>query len=133
MTGSATAEKGKTVAEYIDKWSVVNRLIDIENEFQRYKPFHGFEHAMYRKICETEIAIGKTQAADVEPVQEWISVDDRLPEIGRSVIAYNAPAKCAAEAMYKGEGRFLQFRWSARLQEHEVTHWMPLPDPPKGE
>ena len=66
-------------------------------------------------------------------VQEWIPVKDRLPEIGRSVIAYNAPAKCAAEAMYKGEGRFLQFRWSARLQEHEVTHWMPLPQPPKGE
>ena len=66
-------------------------------------------------------------------VQEWIPVKDRLPEIGRSVIAYNAPAKCAAEAMYKGEGRFLQFRWSARLQEHEVTHWMPLPELPKGE
>ena len=56
------------MAEYIEKWSVVNRLIDIENEFQQYKPFHGFEHAMYRKICEAEIAIGKTQAADVEPV-----------------------------------------------------------------
>ena len=56
------------MAEYIEKWSVVNRLIDIENEFQQYKPFHGFEHAMYRKICEAEIAIGKTQAADVAPV-----------------------------------------------------------------
>ena len=64
-------------------------------------------------------------------VQEWIPVTDRLPEIGRSVIAYNAPAKCAAEAMYKGEGRFLQFRWSARLQKHEVTHWMPLPLAPE--
>ena len=66
-------------------------------------------------------------------IQEWISVEDRLPEIGRSVIAYNALAKCAAEAMYKGEGMFLQFRWPARLQEHEITHWMPLPHPPKGE
>ena len=66
-------------------------------------------------------------------IQEWISVEDRLPEIGRSVIAYNALAKCAAEAMYKGEGMFLQFRWPARLQEHEITHWMPLPQPPKGE
>ena len=62
------------MAEYIEKWSVVNRLIDIENEFQQYKPFHGFEHAMYRKICEAEIAIGKTQAADVAPVVpgHWI-------------------------------------------------------------
>ena len=65
------SENERTVtgmAEYIEKWSVVNRLIDIENEFQQYKPFHGFEHAMYRKICEAEIAIGKTQAADVAPV-----------------------------------------------------------------
>ena len=55
--------------EYIEKWSVVNRLIDLENEFQQYKPFHGFEHAMYRKICEAEIAIGKTPSADVTPVR----------------------------------------------------------------
>ena len=62
------------MAEYIEKWSIVNRLIDIENEFQQYKPFHGFEHAMYRKICEAEIAIGKAQAADVAPVKHgrWV-------------------------------------------------------------
>ena len=65
------------MAEYIEKWSIVNRLIDIENEFQQYKPFHGFEHAMYRKICEAEIAIGKTQAADVVPVRygRWLCGD----------------------------------------------------------
>lgn len=64
--------------EYIDKWSVVNRLIDLENEFQHYKPFHGFEHAMYRKICEAEIAIGKTPAADVVEVVHgrWIKVGE---------------------------------------------------------
>ena len=27
------------MGEYIEKWSVVNRLIEIENEFQQYKPF----------------------------------------------------------------------------------------------
>ena len=65
------------MAEYIEKWSVVNRLIDIENEFQHYKPFQGFEHAMYRKVCEAEIAIGKTQAADVAPVRygRWLCGD----------------------------------------------------------
>lgn len=66
------------MAEYIEKWSVVNRLIDIENEIQQYKPFHGFEHAMYRKICEAEIAIGKTQPADVAPVRHgrWVSWEE---------------------------------------------------------
>ena len=66
------------MTEYIEKWPVVNRLIDLENEFQQYKPFHGFEHAMYRKICEVEIAIGKTPDADVAPVRHgrWIKESD---------------------------------------------------------
>lgn len=66
--------------EYIEKWPVVNRLIDLENEFQQYKPFHGFEHAMYRKICEAEIAIGKTDAADVVERKrgEWVWDDHAI-------------------------------------------------------
>ena len=75
------SENERTVtgmAEYIEKWSVVNRLIDIENEFQQYKPFHGFEHAMYRKICEAEIAIGKIQAVDAVPVSELKKLRDYL-------------------------------------------------------
>lgn len=67
------------MAEYIEKWPVIKRLVDLENEFQQYKPFHGFEHAMYRKTCEAEIAIGKTQAADVAPVRHghWETNSDR--------------------------------------------------------
>lgn len=60
--------------EYIEKRKVVNLLIELENEFQQFKPFKGFEHAMYRKLCEAEIAIGKLPAADVAPVVHgrWI-------------------------------------------------------------
>lgn len=54
--------------EYIEKHKAVNLLIELENEFQQFKPFKGFEHAMYRKLCEAEIAIGKLPAADVAPV-----------------------------------------------------------------
>ena len=56
------------MAEYIEKHKAVNLLTYLENEFQQFKPFKGFEHAMYRKLCETEIAIGKLPAADVAPV-----------------------------------------------------------------
>ena len=49
--------------EYIEKRKVVNLLIELENEFQQFKPFKGFEHAMYRKLCETKIAIEKLPAA----------------------------------------------------------------------
>lgn len=56
------------MAEYIEKHKAVNLLTALENEFQQFKPFKGFEHAMCRKLCETEIAIGKLPAADVVPV-----------------------------------------------------------------
>ena len=54
--------------EYIEKHKVVNLLIELEKEFQQFKPFKGFERAMYRKLCEAENAIGKMPAADVAPV-----------------------------------------------------------------
>lgn len=54
--------------EYIEKRKVVNLLIELENEFQQFKPFKGFEHAMYRKLCEAKIAIEKLPTADVVPV-----------------------------------------------------------------
>ena len=56
------------MAEYIEKQKAVDLLIELEKEFQQLKPFNGFEHAMYRKLCEAEIAIGKLPAADVVPV-----------------------------------------------------------------
>ena len=56
------------MAEYIEKHKAVNLLTSLENEFQQFKPFKGFDHAMYRKLCETEITIGKLPAADVVPV-----------------------------------------------------------------
>ena len=56
------------MAEYIEKHKAVNLLTSLENEFQQFKPFKGFENAMYCKLCETEIAIGKLPAADVVPV-----------------------------------------------------------------
>lgn len=56
------------MGKYIEKHEAVNLLTSLENEFQQFKPFKGLEHAMYRKLCETEIAIGKLPAADVVSV-----------------------------------------------------------------
>ena len=54
--------------EYIEKQKAVDLLIELEKEFQQFKPFNGFEHAMYRELCEAKIAIEKLPAADVVPV-----------------------------------------------------------------
>ena len=61
-------------------------------------------------------------------VQEWVSVDDRLPEDGDVVIiCTNKNFVYAGELI--GDTWFLDNdSWTAT-----VTHWMPLPQPPKGE
>ena len=82
-------------------------------------------------------------------VQEWISVDDRLPEDsgyylvvyrdkynGSISIAFDMYVKCNIGEWWESEFACditKQFLRATRLQEQEVTHWMPLPKPPKGE
>ena len=67
-------------------------------------------------------------------VQEWISVEDRLPENGGYVV-------CIAKR--NPFSRFMPM--VARIEKNgwvnpitgqyisEVTHWIPIPQPPKGE
>ena len=66
-------------------------------------------------------------------VQEWISVDERLPEEKVNCIVHYKHAYCDNDdywaigiCFYNGEK--FQMDWS-----YKVTHWMPLPQPPKGE
>ena len=61
-------------------------------------------------------------------VQEWISVDDRLPEKDEIVIICTDENFIYAGELV-GDTWFLDNdSWTAT-----VTHWMPLPLPPKGE
>lgn len=63
-------------------------------------------------------------------VQDWTSVNDRFPEDNERVIAYrpNEPETSA----YK---YCVMWGWSVKssLKHRGITHWMPLPQPPKGE
>ena len=65
-------------------------------------------------------------------VQEWISVDERLPDDNDRVIAFR-PNETETSA-YK---YCIMWGWSVKvsLKQHSrgITHWMPLPHPPKGE
>ena len=64
-------------------------------------------------------------------VQEWISVKDRLPEPGERVLVCIG---AVFEAFIDSAGKWQRY-YSAPLNEvlGEPTHWMPLPQPPKGE
>lgn len=60
----------------------------------------------------------------------WISVKDRLPENDDRVLVYldseRGYTKIDTDGIYYRGGQWV--RWG-----NDVTHWMPLPTPPKGE
>ena len=63
--------------------------------------------------------------------QPWISVEDRLPDGDvASVLIYTNDGGVAEGQYYPCIKAWKQFRWS--VEDANVTHWKPLPDPPKG-
>ena len=66
-------------------------------------------------------------------VQEWVSVKERLPQEKVNCIVHYKHAYCDnddywAIGMCFYDGEKFQFD-----PAYKVTHWMPLPVPPKGE
>ena len=67
-------------------------------------------------------------------VQEWISVDDRLPEDGGYVVCI--AKRNPFSRFMPMVARIEKNGWVNPITEQyisEVTHWMPLTNPPKGE
>lgn len=65
-------------------------------------------------------------------VQEWVSVDDRLPEAGGYVVCI--AKRNPFSRFMPMVARIEKNGWVNPITEQyisEVTHWMPLPEPPK--
>ena len=97
--------------------------------------------AKAKHICENDYSdhtedeyIADTLLDNGVTVQEWISVKDRLPEaVGYVVcIAKRNPFSRFIPMV----ARIEKNGWVNPMTEQyisEVTHWMPMPNPPKGE
>ena len=57
---------------------------------------------------------------------EWISVNDRLSELMVKAIQYNEHGDTIV-------GTYTKLGWTFSYYPGAPTHWMPLPEPPKGE
>ena len=67
-------------------------------------------------------------------VQEWISVYDELPEVGGYVVCI--AKRNPFSRFMPMVARIEKNGWVNPITEQyisEVTHWMPMPEPPKGE
>ena len=70
-------------------------------------------------------------APTLTPPNEWVSVEDTVPDPGERVLATDGTFvgeayRTSANSWYRHTG----FPWRDCLQSI-VTHWMPLPKPPK--
>lgn len=81
----------------------------------------NFEEAVY--LADYLVKNGVT-------VQEWIPVDDRLPDDNDRVIAFRTNEPEISAYKY-----CVMWGWSvkASLKHRGITHWMDMPHPPKGE
>lgn len=72
----------------------------------------------------------------LRPAAEWISVGDRLPDFFDEVIVYdNCGFKSLVSTAWRRSGDNGGWIWDSRMSYPEelvnITHWMPLPKPPK--
>jgi len=80
--------------------------------------------------------VGEVPSADVQPISQWISVKDRLPD--ESCECLGVVDGEVTEVNYNPKQKGLMCVWSMcdadgfkPLLGDVVTHWQPLPEPPK--
>ena len=95
-----------------------NAIIDSDDNY-------GFPNT--NQVAEHLISNGVT-------VQEWISVEDRLPEPFVPVLVQmpgEEPFPTVREGFISNDGIWQSAMF--RREPGEVTYWQPMPQPPKGE
>lgn len=64
------------------------------------------------------------------PLNEWISVEERLPEGHMQVLMWSARWKIAEAGSYYNKHFWVYTEIGDGYIADNITHWMPLPEPP---
>lgn len=63
---------------------------------------------------------------------EWISVNDRLPELEETVLVLDRRGNMMVRTMRRlASEQEPSFRPDGLVPQKHITHWMPLPKPPE--
>jgi hypothetical protein len=88
---------------------------------------HNIAECIVESILEEAISAVKN---DMECKGKWISVDERLPDKEGTYLTYTDKDNVDLDifCIYPSHGTKF---WSGEIRG-KVTHWMPLPEAPKG-
>ena len=92
------------------------------------------EHFQNKNACERhkKEVIADHLITNGVTVQEWVSVEDRLPEHGDVVVVWHTymehPFVCQWD---ERSDCWIDDKWT--FGRNTITHWCYLPQPPKGE
>ena len=99
------------------------KLIDIIEYYADFLDWDRKED-MVDSIMEKGFATDNNVGDKMTPT--WIPVTERLPEENTAVLAYR-------KSGFNVESRGHKYWDNDGFSTWSVTHWMPLPEPPKGE
>ena len=101
--------------------NVREKLIDLIIDAKRTDPETG---SFTEHLAEHLIAHGVT-------VQEWVDVKDRLPEESGMYIVTANDGHAQRVSFVQWQKKNRMWNLTGARSYWRVTHWMPLPEPPK--
>ena len=113
------------------------RLIDADALLEQMKHRRDYVGRWSDPVCLVEDAL---------TISGWISIKDRMPKLGQEVLVYAigkingfigdrvyAICKCYIQHILPSSPghEVWSTLWQYFHTDYEITHWMPLPEPPK--
>ena len=122
-------DKQPTDADSERPMTLIEKLEQERNGKARLAEYYktvALEHLVHG--LDTAIAIVKQHQGE----SVWVSVGERLPELGERVLTFTASG---IETLYRSQYDNDLFIWERDCcqdywTDEQVTHWMPLPQPP---
>lgn len=116
------------MTEQNEKQAIEEMTEDMVNVLMRTTRFDEDENAIIS--CDKMAAAFYRKGYRKQIEGEWISVDERLPKDGETVLTISSEEEMAV-CFYETELEGIFQQCHGLVQIYNITHWMPLPEPPK--
>jgi hypothetical protein len=139
--GSCAGQLDYLAVEDCQTWRVHGYVEELEKRVAHLEALNQQNLSVITMQERTRARLGERISELEAQVPRWISVEERLPEDDANVLVYaidNNENSCIAMTSYTHNLHGFHIEgwrspWQYFFNEHTITHWMPLPEPPKEE